>query len=64
MHEIKVDSDGGVETAGSAGDVPVDAGHAVVDDIITITNDFKEVLSSRNVVQILSIFILSLISVS
>ena len=53
MHEIKVDSDGGVETAGSAGDVPVDAGHAVVDDIITITNDFKEVLSSRKVVQIL-----------
>ena len=29
MLEIRVDSDGGVETAGSACDAPVDAGHAL-----------------------------------
>ena len=35
--EIRDDSAGGVETAGSAVVVPGDAGHAVGGDILTIT---------------------------
>ena len=64
MLEVKVDSDGGVETAGTAGDVPADAGHAVGVSNIIIAKDFNEVLGSRNVVQIFQIFILSCIIVS
>ena len=52
MLDIRVDSDGGVESDG-AGDVLVDAGHTIGDDIIPITKGFKEFFGNRNVVEIL-----------